>query len=145
MEDWIVEVPGDIANAEPLRYVDADEFDRRKAAEKVAKNVKKDDRRGFSGSRVFSAAASFARAWWGKRARRKMAEIKDTMSEQEIRDAGLMIDLPTEAASSNPQPLRYEDGSTSDDPDKPWNVAYAAREARAARDARDAQDGKKAS
>ena len=56
-----------------------------------------------------------------KRGRRARAEIKDRMSEIELRDAGVMIDLPTEAASANPQPLRYADGSTSNDPDRPWN------------------------
>jgi hypothetical protein len=36
-------------------------------------------------------------------------QIKDTMTEQEIREAGLIIDLPFESGSADPQSLEYED------------------------------------
>lgn len=37
------------------------------------------------------------------------AEVRDGMSELEIRDAGVMIDLPYESPSGSPEPMQYED------------------------------------
>jgi len=34
-------------------------------------------------------------------------EIRPAMSEQEIRDAGLVVDVPYESGSADPQRLRY--------------------------------------
>jgi len=36
--------------------------------------------------------------------------IKPVMTEDEMREAGVVIDLPSEGASSDPKPLRYSDG-----------------------------------
>ena len=38
--------------------------------------------------------------------------ILRSMTETQIRDAGLRIDLPTEAASPDPQGIAYTDGTT---------------------------------
>lgn len=45
------------------------------------------------------------------------SKIKDTgMSEEEIRDAGLQIDVPFEAGHAEPKALRYAEGIA----EKPW-------------------------
>lgn len=49
-------------------------------------------------------------------------QIKPAMSEQEIRDAGLAVDVPFESGSANPERLTYGDLG----PEK----KYAAKEAK---------------
>ena len=39
------------------------------------------------------------------------------MSEQQIRDAGLAIDVPFESGMANPQRLRYDDESEKEKPE----------------------------
>lgn len=60
----------------------------------------------------------------------KAPEVKPGMTLDEIRKAGLVIDLPTEAASPNPQPLRYSDGTSTMDADRPWNQPRKPRKGR---------------
>ena len=110
VEDWVVDFQGDVEESSPIRYVSHEEFLRKKAAEKLE-------------------AEKPSQRWWRRATRRlrsrnrktRGAEIKDAMTERELRDAGVAIDLPTEAGSANPQPLRYTNGRSTMDDDMPWN------------------------
>ena len=110
VKDWVVDFHGDMGKPSPIRYIRHEEFLRKKAEEQLD-------------------AEETRPHWWHRAARRlrsrnrktRGAEIKDAMTERELRDAGVAIDLPTEAASPNPQPLRYSDGTSILDDDMPWN------------------------
>ncbi len=82
-----------------------------------------------------------------KRAARKAdeARISPSMTESEIRDAGLAIDVPFETPPVAKGPIRYSNGRTLDD-DAPWlqdlpEPARRWREARLARQAKQAKEG----
>ncbi len=103
VEEWIPHKPADSADyldrPAPVSLEDLEGEERAEVERRLAEKKKESERH----------------------AEKVKREVKPRMSTKELREAGVTIDLPMEPVSSDPQPIRYSDGTTSDDFGFPWS------------------------